>query len=90
MNQISRIGLGVLLGATCAASAFAEVASVPYDQSTPKTRADVIADLRAWMAAGYDPSDWINYPENALRAARIVAERRAQAAGAGGATNIRQ
>jgi hypothetical protein len=90
MNPIPRIVLGVLLSTSCVASAFAEVAVHSYDQSTPKTRAEVKADLRDWLAAGYDPSDWLYYPENALRAGRIVAERRAQAAGAGGATVIHQ
>jgi hypothetical protein len=37
----------------------------------------VIADLAEWRAAGYDPNDWIDYPENAIAAGRIVAERRA-------------
>jgi hypothetical protein len=38
-------------------------------------------DLIEWRAAGYDPLDWIDYPENAQRAGRIVAARRAQQAG---------
>jgi Domain of unknown function (DUF4148) len=90
MNPIPRIILGVLLGTSGVTSAFAEVALHSYDQSTPKTRAEVIADLRDWLAAGYDPTDWLYYPENALSAGRIVAERRAQAAGAGGATAVHQ
>jgi len=43
----------------------------------------VKADLVAWIKAGYDPNDWLNYPENAQRAGRIVAAQRAQAAGSG-------
>jgi hypothetical protein len=41
----------------------------------------VKADLADWRAAGYDPLDWIDYPENAQRAGRIVAQRRAQGSG---------
>lgn len=81
MKIVSRIGLGALLAAVCMSTAFAQTSARPYDPSAPKTRAEVKADLAAWRAAGYDPLDWINYPDNALRAGRIVAARRAQESG---------
>lgn len=81
MKIVSRIGLGALLAAACMSTAFAQTSARPYDPSAPKTRAEVKADLAAWRAAGYDPLDWINYPDNALRAGRIVAARRAQESG---------
>jgi hypothetical protein len=62
-------------------TAFAQT-SQPSDPSAPLTRAQVKADLAAWRAAGYDPLDWIDYPDNAQRAGRIVAARRAQQMGA--------
>jgi Domain of unknown function (DUF4148) len=79
MKIVSRIGLGALLAAVSISSALAQQASM--DPSAPKTRAQVKADLADWRAAGYDPLDWIDYPENAQRAGRIVAARRAQQAG---------
>ena len=81
MKIATRIGLGALLAAIGIGSAFAQT-SQSNDPSAPKTRAQVRADLADWRAAGYDPLDWINYPGNAQRAGRIVAQRRAQAAGA--------
>jgi hypothetical protein len=69
--------LGALLGASCVTYAFAEASTRSDDPSAPRTRAEVIADLAAWRAAGYDPNDWIDYPENAIAAGRIVAARRA-------------
>jgi hypothetical protein len=79
MKIASLVGLGVLLAAVGMNSAFAQT-SRPYDPSGPKTRAEVKADLAEWLAAGYDPLDWIDYPQNAQRAGRIVAARRAQQA----------
>ncbi|MFX1764323.1 DUF4148 domain-containing protein [Paraburkholderia sp. A1RI-2L] len=75
MNTLSRVTLGVLATACCVVSASA--LSQPYNSSGPMTRAQVRADLADWRAAGYDPLDWIHYPENAQRAAAIVAQRRA-------------
>lgn len=75
------VGLGALLAAVSMSSAFAQPPSRAYDPSAPKTRAQVTADLIEWRAAGYDPLDWLNYPENAIRAGQIVAARRAQEAG---------
>jgi hypothetical protein len=69
----------MLAGACCFASAAA--LAQPYDPSQPLTRAQVRADLVEWRQAGYDPLDWIDYPENAQRAGAIVAQRRAQHAG---------
>ena len=80
MKTVSRVGLGALLAAVSISTAFAQTQGRSYDPSAPKTRAEVRADLIEWVAAGYDPLDWINYPENAQRAGRIVAARRAQQA----------
>ncbi len=44
-------------------------------------RAQVRQEFLAWRAAGYDPTDWLNYPDNAMRAGRIVAQRQAQTSG---------
>jgi len=79
MNYVLRVLLGVLLGGWFVSTAFAQMGSGSCDPNAPKTHAEVKAELAAWLAAGYDPMDWINYPENAIRAGRIVAEQRAQA-----------
>ncbi|MGF6753303.1 DUF4148 domain-containing protein [Paraburkholderia sp. GAS42] len=81
MKSAIRITSGVLVGALCLGSAFAQTPSGSYDPSGPLTRAQVRADLVAWRAAGYDPLDWLDYPDNAIRAGRIVAAQRAKAAG---------
>jgi hypothetical protein len=81
MKNVSRIGLGALLAAVSISAAWAQTQTQPNDPSAPKTRAQVRADLIEWRAAGYDPLDWIDYPENAQRAGRIVAAQRAQQAG---------
>ncbi|MDR3097356.1 MAG: DUF4148 domain-containing protein [Paraburkholderia sp.] len=78
MDTLSRVALGLLTAACCAASASA--VAQPNGPSGPLTRAQVRADLAAWRAAGYDPLDWLHYPENAQRAAAIVAQRRASGA----------
>ncbi|CAG9208838.1 conserved exported hypothetical protein [Paraburkholderia caribensis] len=80
MKLIPRMVLGALIGVAAVSSAFAQTSRV-YDQNTPKTRAEVKADLVEWRKAGYDPLDWINYPTNAIAAGRVVAQRRAQAQG---------
>jgi hypothetical protein len=82
MKIVSRVGLGALLAAVSIGAAFAQTAAQSSDPSAPKTRAQVRADLVEWRAAGYDPLDWIDYPQNAQRAGRIVAARRAQQTGA--------
>ncbi|MFD1554375.1 DUF4148 domain-containing protein [Paraburkholderia silviterrae] len=78
MDTLSRLALGLLTAACCVASTSA--LAQPYNPSGPLTRAQVRADLAEWRAAGYDPLDWINYPENAQRAGAIVAQRRASRA----------
>ncbi|WP_413187940.1 DUF4148 domain-containing protein [Paraburkholderia sacchari] len=78
MDTLSRVALGVLTVACCVVSASA--LGQPNNPSGPLTRAQVRADLAAWRAAGYDPLDWLHYPENAQRAAAIVAQRRASGA----------
>ncbi|SDR34078.1 protein of unknown function [Paraburkholderia fungorum] len=82
MKIVSRVGLGALLVAVSIGSALAQTTAQSSDPSAPKTRAQVRADLIEWRAAGYDPLDWIDYPQNAQRAGRIVAARRAQQGGA--------
>jgi hypothetical protein len=67
--------------AAVAATILAAPALSFAQQSTaPVTRAEVRAELVALEKAGYNPNDWINYPEN-LQAAqqRVDAERIAQA-----------
>ncbi|CAD6515932.1 DUF4148 domain-containing protein [Paraburkholderia metrosideri] len=81
MKIAYRVGFGALLVAVSMGSAFAQSLTQSSDPSAPKTRAQVRADLADWRAAGYDPLDWIDYPQNAQRAGRIVAARRAQQAG---------
>jgi hypothetical protein len=76
MKPFPRLLAAVLASATCA-YAHADTPGYSSDPSAPKTRAQVIADLADWRAAGYDPNDWIDYPENAMAAGRIVAARRA-------------
>ncbi|MGF6639113.1 hypothetical protein OKW38_005423 [Paraburkholderia sp. MM5496-R1] len=81
MKLSSRIGLGALLAAVGISTVYAQAVTQPADPSAPKTRAQVRADLAEWLAAGYDPFDWIDYPENAQRASRIVAQHREQQQG---------
>ncbi|MGF6372431.1 DUF4148 domain-containing protein [Paraburkholderia sp. 32] len=81
MKLSSRIGLGALLAAVGISTVYAQAVTQPADPSAPKTRAQVRADLAEWLAAGYDPFDWIDYPENAQRAGRIVAQHREQQQG---------
>jgi hypothetical protein len=72
MKMLPRIGVGALLAAV-SVTVFAQV----IDPYAPKTRAQVRAELAEWIAAGFDPMDEIDYPMNAQRAGRIVAQRRA-------------
>jgi hypothetical protein len=54
----------------------------------PLTRAQVRADLVQVEKAGYNPNDWIHYPENIQAAeARVAAEKQANASGYGSDTN---
>ena len=77
MTSTSRFILGAL-ALCCAASALAQPQAQTTDPNAPKTRAQVRQDFLLWRSAGYDPNDWLNYPENALQASRIIAQRQAQ------------
>lgn len=51
----------------------APIASFAQSSNQPLTRAQVRAELAQSEQAGYDPTDWLHYPENAQAAhARIV------------------
>jgi hypothetical protein len=79
MTSLPRVALGALAAACC----FASVAALarPYDSTMQRTRVEVRAEVIEWRQAGYDQSDdWSHYPESALRAAAIVAQRRAETA----------
>jgi hypothetical protein len=82
MIAFSRIALASLaiVGSIAPAAAIAQ----PYSSPAPLTRAQVRADLVEWLQAGFQPLDVYNYPENALQAGAIVAQRRAERAGATG------
>ena len=77
MTSASRIVLGAL-ALCCAASAFAQPQAQTSDPNAPKTRAQVRQEFLLWRSVGYDPNDWLNYPDNAMRASRIIAQRQAQ------------
>lgn len=79
MKVIFRVMLRALFSAWCVTSAFAQPSQGSCDPNAPKTRAEVKTDLAQWLAAGYDPLDWINYPDNAQQAGRIVWQRRVAA-----------
>lgn len=58
-----------------AAALAAPVVSFAQSNNQPLTRAQVRADLERVMKAGYNPSDWLHYPQNIQAAeARIAAE----------------
>lgn len=80
MKVFFSLAAGAAITAATIAAANAQPASVPYDSSAPLTRAQVKAELAEWRAAGFDPVNWLIYPSNAISAARVVAERRAQGA----------
>ena len=88
MKSVSRLMAGLTIAgcALACASAFAS----PADASAPRTRADVRAELVEWRAAGYDPLDWVDYPENAQRAGAIVGRGRADRAAGGAAAPERR
>jgi hypothetical protein len=79
MKVLFRVTLGALFSAWCVTSAFAQTSQGSCDPNAPKTRAEVKADLAQWLQAGYDPLDWIDYPDNAQAAGRIVWQRRVAA-----------
>jgi Domain of unknown function (DUF4148) len=54
----------------------------------PLTRAQVRADLVQVEKAGYNPMDWIHYPENIQAAeARVAAEKQTDATAYGSGSN---
>ncbi|MCG5074209.1 DUF4148 domain-containing protein [Paraburkholderia tagetis] len=63
------------------AAVVAAIVAVPalsfaQSQQQPVTRAQVRAELAQLRAAGYDPSDWMHYPENIQAAeARVAADK---------------
>ncbi|WP_206996438.1 DUF4148 domain-containing protein [Trinickia mobilis] len=53
---------------------------VSFGQSSPQvSRAEVRAELAELEKAGYDPHEWINYPENLQAAEAKVSAQRAMA-----------
>ncbi|WP_310633522.1 DUF4148 domain-containing protein [Paraburkholderia sp.] len=60
-----------------AIAAIVAAPAVSFAQSQqPVTRAEVRAELAQLRAAGYDPSDWMHYPENIQAAeAKVAAEK---------------
>jgi hypothetical protein len=78
MIALSHIALASVAAAGSLASAMA--LAQPSNTSVPLTRAQVRADLVEWRQAGYDPFDWLNYPQNAQRTGAIVAQHGAGAA----------
>ncbi|PLZ04214.1 hypothetical protein CY652_00600 [Burkholderia sp. WAC0059] len=70
---------------TAAAAVVAAGPAVSFAQSQPPlTRAEVEADLAQLEKAGYNPHDWIHYPDNIQAAeARVAAEKAAASAAAG-------
>ncbi|MBN3856505.1 MULTISPECIES: DUF4148 domain-containing protein [unclassified Paraburkholderia] len=70
-----------LLGAALLAAVVA-VPAVSYAQSQqqPVTRAEVRAELAQLRAAGYDPNDWMHYPQNVQAAEQKIAAEKANTA----------
>jgi hypothetical protein len=52
----------------------APIASFAQDSNQPLTRAQVRAELAQAERAGYDPTDWMHYPQNAQTAQARIAE----------------
>lgn len=52
----------------------------------PITRPQVRDELVQLKGAGYNPNDWLNYPESIQRAEVVVEKRNSDAAAYGGAT----
>lgn len=74
----------LLKAAVVAAILAVPVASFAQAQAEqqPVTRAQVRAELAQLRAAGYDPSDWMHYPDNIQAAeARVDAQKAATAYG---------
>jgi len=64
---------------TAAAAIMLSVPAIAFAQQNngPVTRAQVRAELAALESEGYNPNDWINYPENVQAAERRLAAKRA-------------
>ncbi|WP_233867409.1 DUF4148 domain-containing protein [Paraburkholderia adhaesiva] len=68
--------------AVAAVLAAPAVSFAQQQQQQPLTRAQVREELVQLRAAGYDPADWMHYPENIQAAeAKIHAQKDAQAYG---------
>lgn len=59
-----------------AIAALIAVPAVSFAQASnqPLTRAQVRAELVQYEQAGYQPSDWMHYPENIQHAQQVIAE----------------
>ncbi|SAK61982.1 DUF4148 domain-containing protein [Caballeronia ptereochthonis] len=73
----------MFLLAAVAAGPAASFAQPSADQ--PTSRAQVREELAQLEKAGYDPHDWVHYPENIQAAQARVATQNATAQGAGSA-----
>jgi hypothetical protein len=70
-----------LLGAALLAAVVAVPAvSCAQSQQQPVTRAEVRAELAQLRAAGYDPNDWMHYPQNVQAAEQKIAAEKANTA----------
>jgi hypothetical protein len=63
----------LLKAAVLAAIVAIPAVSFAQSQQQPVTRAEVRSELAQLRAAGYDPSDWMHYPENIQAAEQKVA-----------------
>jgi hypothetical protein len=78
-SLLEAVAIAALISAPLAAVA-------QYEQ--PLTRAQVRADLVQVEKAGYNPNDWMHYPENIQAAeSRIAAQKQAGATGYGSGSN---
>jgi outer membrane lipoprotein-sorting protein len=64
---------------TAAAAIVLSLPAIAFAQQNngPVTRAQVRAELAALESVGYNPNDWINYPENIQAAEQRLAAKRA-------------
>lgn len=77
LNKNSEVVMKSLIKAVAlAALVVVPAVSFAQAQNQPVTRAQVRAELAQLRAAGYDPSDWMHYPDNIQAAeARVQAEK---------------
>jgi K+-transporting ATPase c subunit len=75
-----------LLKAAMVAAVLAVPAVSFAQQQQPLTRAQVRAELVQLRAAGYDPADWMHYPDN-IQAAEAKLQAQKVAQGYGASTN---